>query len=438
MKKKTLVLVATVISLAFLFLAKDWVANDVGQSITSSDSLQDVRTLPDIFSETGDIFSKELFSLGDIGNILGDPTTSDPSHGEIIGGSDSGLRENFTQVGPTVPRTTQFKHEPLPEVVLPWSSTGSGWVSGRGVPVLSPQGITSSAASGGPSALSFAGAGGLSSRISGGGGAPSASGGGGGASASGGGATSSGGAGTASSGASGPGSSSGLIQLSSNPQQPLLIIPTGQAFGEILGSLGTQQPLLIIPTGQAFGQVLLPSDLGGESFDQSGVSITPFGEDLAAQLIAGSPVILSQLVDTPGTPFDFLFDYKFETITGFLDIFLDGVMIDELLAPDPLQQDFETANYLISDSSLLNLTDVLLEFILDGPTGSKVLIDNVVFPGIINGSFGSGLTSWTTSTSTEQGQVGVAALQASPEPATFLLLGSGLAGLGFLRRRKRT
>ena len=152
---------------------------------------------------------------------------------------------------------------------------------------------------------------------------------------------------------------------------------------------------------------------------------------------------LKQVVDVPATPFDLLFDYDFETITGELSVFLDGILIDTVLAPDPLQTDFLTETVNVN-GALLGLTSVELEFVLDDGIGSEMLLDNVIFPNLVNRGFQTGtLFGWTPSFS-GTGSVGVSLLNdvslptPVPEPATLALSALALTGLGAYARKRRS
>ena len=127
--------------------------------------------------------------------------------------------------------------------------------------------------------------------------------------------------------------------------------------------------------------------------------------NVCAQLTTGSPVVLSQLIDTPAGPFYVVFDYQFITTTGTLDVLLDGTSIGTLDAPDPATGTWDTENLVVDDDALKDLTQVPLSFELDGPTGSQVLLDNVTLMAI------------------------------TPEPATLGLLAAG--ALAALVRRRR-
>ena len=70
-----------------------------------------------------------------------------------------------------------------------------------------------------------------------------------------------------------------------------------------------------------------------------------------------------------------------------------------------------------------------LEFILDGNPGEKVLLDNIVFPGIQNGNFLlGGLDSWTATVSPG----GSAGVQVVPEPSSLAAWSSRNARPGIL------
>jgi hypothetical protein len=153
-------------------------------------------------------------------------------------------------------------------------------------------------------------------------------------------------------------------------------------------------------------------------------------EGIVLSLTTGSPAGALQTVDTPSEAFQVEFDYKFTTDTGSLAVFLDELLIGtELNATDQVGDDFLHAVFEVEDESLLDLSMVSFLFQLDGPTGSNVLIDNIMFPGLINGDFEDGLNLWSP-----QGE-GSVSTSAVPIPAAVWLLGSGLIGLFGIRRK---
>jgi hypothetical protein len=160
---------------------------------------------------------------------------------------------------------------------------------------------------------------------------------------------------------------------------------------------------------------------------------------LAAELTTGSPTTLSQNVSTPSTLFTLTFDYLFETTTGVLDVTINGQLIGSLSAPGTLAGVFQQASFVVSDFLLSGLPNALLEFTLDGPTGSKLLLDNIAGLALINGDFQTGnLTGWQ-STFSGNGSVGVATLapNAVPIPAALPLFAAGLGAMGFMGWRSK-
>ena len=114
------------------------------------------------------------------------------------------------------------------------------------------------------------------------------------------------------------------------------------------------------------------------------------------ELVTGSPVGVSQVVDTPASTFVVEFDYSFATATGDLEVFIDGNKIGTTLtAPTTVANEFYHAVFEVEDTSLLGLTSATFLIQLDGPTGSTVLVDNIVLAGLANGDFSSGVAEWT-------------------------------------------
>ncbi len=172
--------------------------------------------------------------------------------------------------------------------------------------------------------------------------------------------------------------------------------------------------------------------------------LQPVEEVNIVKLTAGSPITISQLVDTTGD-FSLSFDYRFELNTGNLVVELGGVELGTILAPDPASGSFLTALFTVNDSSsdalkaLRNQTDLLLEITYNGDSGSYILIDQIQVTGILgleNSDFSGGnLDGWAQ---TGAGTAGVITLVApAPEPGTFAIFGIGLAGLCLMRRRRR-
>ncbi len=176
------------------------------------------------------------------------------------------------------------------------------------------------------------------------------------------------------------------------------------------------------------------------AFTSTLILATPVPDgNFVAKLTTGSPVTLSQTIDTPTTgPVSLDFDYLFETTTGVLDVFLNGDLLGTLNAPGTLESDFQSASFAI-DPSLLNLTGVDLTFEMDGPTGSVVFIDNVELSGstLINGDFQDASIAPWQFTTTGNGLVQVVPFTGVgvPEPATGLLAAFGC--MVVLGRRRR-
>ncbi len=155
-------------------------------------------------------------------------------------------------------------------------------------------------------------------------------------------------------------------------------------------------------------------------------------EGSVLSLTTGSPAGVSQSVDTPSETFYVDFDYLFTTTTGALEFFLDGVLIGTpLVAPSVIGNDFFHATFKVDDPFLFNRFTVPLTLTLNGPTGSNILIDNLIFPDLINGNFAQGLNQWAQ---IGPGQVSVNPV---PEPASILLFVTGIIGLTGIARKKR-
>jgi hypothetical protein len=228
------------------------------------------------------------------------------------------------------------------------------------------------------------------------------------------------------------------IDLTGNPDQiRLSLAKLSTASNEITASFAYLKEGSEI-SNEVFSQTVPIFD--GENFTrpdfQSQIVADFIGPSLAAKLVTGSPASLSQTIDTPASPQNLQFDYKFESTTGVLDVTINGTSIGTLAAPGTLSGAFSPASFLVS-GLLLDLQDAILSFVLDGVAGSSILIDNVLFPGLINGDFQTGnLTGWNVQHS-GAGSVAISEVPQVPLPAALPLLLGGLAGLGFLGRKAR-
>jgi hypothetical protein len=166
-----------------------------------------------------------------------------------------------------------------------------------------------------------------------------------------------------------------------------------------------------------------------QSLHQANVAITSVGPALnhAAKLVTGSPVELSQLVDTPASAFRLSFDYQYLTGPGVLNVSLGGTTLATINAPDSGSNASFAHEVLAIPDDLLGKSGLKLDFLLDGPAGAILLLDNVSMPGITNGGFETlDLTGWTVVKS-EQGMADVIA--AGPEPSAAVLFLIGCVGL---------
>src|SRR5690606_7235031 len=110
----------------------------------------------------------------------------------------------------------------------------------------------------------------------------------------------------------------------------------------------------------------------------------------------------------------------------------------------------QSQSILIDDQTILDLNTTDLRFVVDGPSGSEVVIDNVRFPGLGNGDFSVFDTGWFIQ---GDGSVVLAGMldgqqygalreilsesTGIPEPPAIPLLTLGLAGMAWVLRRCR-
>jgi autotransporter-associated beta strand protein len=112
-----------------------------------------------------------------------------------------------------------------------------------------------------------------------------------------------------------------------------------------------------------------------------------------ARFTTGSPVSLYQAISTPAQAFNLGFDYQFETTSGSLDVLLNSVVLTTLDAPAALASGPSTFSVTVAATALLDQPSAVLEFRFDGPTGSQVLLSNIVAEPLV--SFITE-TSWTS------------------------------------------
>jgi hypothetical protein len=166
--------------------------------------------------------------------------------------------------------------------------------------------------------------------------------------------------------------------------------------------------------------------------------------DYVMALVTGSPIEVSQFVGRPADPaFTFSFDYRFLTDTGILEVYLGETRIVALSAAAPMAAWQSFTALLNTADFFMALLSQPLSFRFDGPGGSTVLIDNVLFPGIENGTFDlaaltGGLTGWTTVSGGGRAFAVAGGLGLEvPTPGSLSLLLAGFGGLALLYRRSR-
>lgn len=117
--------------------------------------------------------------------------------------------------------------------------------------------------------------------------------------------------------------------------------------------------------------------------------------DVAAKMeTVASPVSLVAPVPAAHEAGEMSFDYVFLTPTGTLDVFLDEAPFFSVSASEHPVNVFQRATIALDARSALPSDTAKLTFHFDGPVGSKLLIDNVVFPGIQDGDFNQLDNGW--------------------------------------------
>lgn len=117
--------------------------------------------------------------------------------------------------------------------------------------------------------------------------------------------------------------------------------------------------------------------------------------DVAAKMeTVASPVSLVAPVPAAHESGEMSFDYVFLTPTGSLDVFLDEALLFSVSASEHPVNVFQQATIALQARSALPSDTAKLTFHFDGPVGSKLLIDNIVFPGLQNGDLSQLDNGW--------------------------------------------
>ena len=159
--------------------------------------------------------------------------------------------------------------------------------------------------------------------------------------------------------------------------------------------------------------------------------------EYSARLVTASPVSISQSVDTPAESYELTLDYRFLTPNGTLDVFLDDSLLGTVSAAAGRLDVFSSASFTIADD-LLGRSDVELRFVLDGPAGSTLLLDQIGYTALVNGGFQTrDVSGWTVMVS-PGGSVNAVPSAIVPEPTGRVISLIGLAALcGIYCRRAR-
>ncbi len=109
-------------------------------------------------------------------------------------------------------------------------------------------------------------------------------------------------------------------------------------------------------------------------------------EGYLAELITSSSVALWQDLDTPKDPFVVSFRHEFRSGTGDLNVWLadrDGnnTLLGTIPSPEEATGSMTTARLPVTDPDLLYLDHARLSFVVDGPAGTTVWLDDIAFVG---------------------------------------------------------
>ncbi|MEX0939256.1 MAG: hypothetical protein WDZ59_15445 [Pirellulales bacterium] len=116
---------------------------------------------------------------------------------------------------------------------------------------------------------------------------------------------------------------------------------------------------------------------GWSTTGEGSVSETEVDGTTAAMFTTGSPATITQLINTPASPFEVTLDFRFEQELGELSIELADQMLGSLVS-DGLIGELQSMSFLVTDPALFGLTGAELGITFDGPeSGLDLLLSRV-------------------------------------------------------------